>query len=199
MPKVKVPRKHISLDMTAMCDMAFLLLTFFMLTTKFKPQQDIEVLTPSSVSETKIPEKNLMLISVDQSGKVFLKIADEIKSGLISKVSEEYKVNLSDKEKQKLTDMSAFGAPLAALKSVVKGSSKEGMNIVEQPGIPCDSANNELSIWIKNARLANPKLRFAIKGDKQVNYEVVDKVIATLQDENINKFNLITTMKMKQN
>jgi biopolymer transport protein ExbD len=199
MPKVKVPRKHISLDMTAMCDMAFLLLTFFMLTTKFKPQQDIEVLTPSSVSETKIPEKNLMLISVDQSGKVFLKIADEVKNGLISKVSEEYHINLSNQEKQKLADMSAFGAPLAALKSVVKTSSKDGMKIGDQPGIPCDSSNNELSIWIKNARLASPKLRFAIKGDKQVNYEVVDKVIATLQDENINKFNLITTMKMKQN
>jgi biopolymer transport protein ExbD len=170
-----------------------------MLTTKFKPQQDIEVLTPSSVSETKIPEKNLMLISVDQSGKVFLKIADEVKNGLISKVSEEYHINLSNQEKQKLADMSAFGAPLAALKSVVKTSSKDGMKIGDQLGIPCDSSNNELSIWIKNARLASPKLRFAIKGDKQVNYEVVDKVIATLQDENINKFNLITTMKMKQN
>ncbi|MEY4291989.1 MAG: hypothetical protein RIQ61_366, partial [Bacteroidota bacterium] len=33
MPKVKIPRKSTVVDMTAMCDVAFLLLTFFMLAT----------------------------------------------------------------------------------------------------------------------------------------------------------------------
>jgi biopolymer transport protein ExbD len=72
MPKVKIPRKNISLDMTAMCDMAFLLLTFFMLTTKFKPDEPLVVDTPTSISEIKIPESNLMVISIGKEGQVFL-------------------------------------------------------------------------------------------------------------------------------
>lgn len=198
MPKVKVPRKHISLDMTAMCDMAFLLLTFFMLTTKFKPEQDIEVITPSSVSETKIPEKNLMLISVDLDGKVYLGVAEQNRKALVEKVSEEYKLSLSESEKQKFENLTAYGSPVAGMKSVLS-LSKEQVQKVKQAGIPCDSSNNELAVWIRSARLVNPKLKFAIKGDKEVNFDVVDKVIATLQDQNINKFNLITTLRMKQN
>ena len=41
MPKVKVPRKSTNIDMTAMCDVSFLLLTFFMLTTKFKADEPV--------------------------------------------------------------------------------------------------------------------------------------------------------------
>jgi biopolymer transport protein ExbD len=165
MPKIKVPRKNISLDMTAMCDMAFLLLTFFMLTTKFKAQEAIVVDMPSSVSEIKLPENDIMVISVD---------------------------------KKKFSLLPSFGVPVAKLKGVLNVPSDNRNNLI-QSGIPCDSLNNELSSWVRLARQANPQFRFAIKGDREANYEVMDKVIATLQEQNINKFNLITTMEVRPN
>ena len=47
MGRAKLPRKSTNIDMTAMCDVAFLLLSFFILTTKFKPAEAIAVETPS--------------------------------------------------------------------------------------------------------------------------------------------------------
>ena len=74
MSKVKVPRKSTSVDMTAMTDVAFLLLTFFMLATKFKPDEPVIVDTPSSISEIKLPESDIMLLTIDKDGRVFFGI-----------------------------------------------------------------------------------------------------------------------------
>jgi len=71
MKKVAIKRRGISTDMTAMCDVAFLLLTFFILTTQFKPDEPVIVDTPKSVSEIKLPESNIILIHIDKSGAVF--------------------------------------------------------------------------------------------------------------------------------
>lgn len=70
MPKVKVPRKSTNIDMTAMCDVAFLLLSFFILTTSFKPDEALSVVTPKSVSTTKAEQKDVVLITMDKDGKV---------------------------------------------------------------------------------------------------------------------------------
>jgi biopolymer transport protein ExbD len=117
---------------------------------------------------------------------------------LIDKISQQYNIRFSDKEKQEFSLMSSFGLPVSALKGALN-LSEDDRNKLSQPGIPCDSVNNELSSWVKMARQANPQFRFAIKGDREVNYEVMDKVIATLQNQNINKFNLITTMEVRPN
>ena len=66
MPKIKVPRKSTFVDMTAMCDVAFLLLTFFMLTAKFRPQEAVMVDIPASISKIKVPESNIALVHVDR-------------------------------------------------------------------------------------------------------------------------------------
>src|ERR1700751_279315 len=139
MPKIKVPRKNISLDMTAMCDMAFLLLTFFMLTTKFKPQEAIVVDMPSSVSEIKLPEKDMMVISVDKKGGVFFGIdGQNTRMELIDKISQQFNLPLSNQEKQEFSLMSSFGVPVSALKGVLALSADDRSKIA-QPGIPCDS------------------------------------------------------------
>jgi biopolymer transport protein ExbD len=72
MPKIKKARVGIKLDMTPMVDVAFLLLTFFMLTTQFKPQEDVTVELPSSHSAFKLPESDVMMITVAKDGRIFL-------------------------------------------------------------------------------------------------------------------------------
>ena len=67
MGKVKIKRKSTLIDMTAMSDVTVLLLTFFMLTSTFLAKEPTVVMTPSSVSEEKVPMNNLVTILV--SGK----------------------------------------------------------------------------------------------------------------------------------
>lgn len=72
MGKFKKKRVGISLDMTPLVDVAFLLLTFFMLTTKFKPQEEVQVALPSSHAKFIIPESDVMTITFSPEGKIFL-------------------------------------------------------------------------------------------------------------------------------
>jgi biopolymer transport protein ExbD len=66
--------------------------------------------------------------------------------------------------------------------------------IYNQPGIPCDSVNNELDDWVMQGRLSNPNVRITIKGDQFSPWPVVKQVMNTLQSKNVNKFNLITDL-----
>ncbi len=196
MSKIKVPRQSITLDMTAMCDMAFLLLTFFMLATKFKPEESAIVDIPSSVSEIKVPESDIITISVQKNGAVFFGVdGQNTRLALIRKMNEKYDLALTDQEKTLFTLMDAYGAPVSGLRSLLNMSHEQRQQTT-MPGIPADSATNELKDWIHLARLSNPKCRIAIKGDKETDISVIQQVIETLQKQNINKFNLITTLEM---
>jgi len=197
MPKVKIPRKNISLDMTAMCDMAFLLLTFFMLTTKFKAQEPIAVDMPSSISEIKLPDKDMLTISVDKKGAVFFGVDDQnTRKAMLERIAQKYNMNFTASELYEFSLLSTFGTPIASLKGVLNMDNATRDKYI-QPGIPVDSSHNELKDWVQLARLSNPKLRIAVRGDREVNYDVVKNVIATLQEQNINKFNLITSLESK--
>lgn len=197
MPKVKVKRKGVSLDMTAMCDVAFLLLTFFILTTKFKPNEAIVVETPSSVSDTKLPESDIMLITVGPDGRVFFGVDGQFtRVDLLERIGKHKGLEFTNSQKAKFSLMDGFGVPLNQLSSFLNLDGPD-MNRYEQPGIPVDSLTNELGDWVINARYANPKIRIAIKGDKGTDYKVIKKVIATLQDQNINRFNLVTGLEAK--
>ena len=195
MAKVKIPRKSISLDMTAMCDMAFLLLTFFILTAKFKPDDPVVVDTPASISDTKLPDKDIMTISIDKKSRVFFGIDGQFdREKMLEFVAGKYKVGFTPEEIKQFSLVSSFGVPLGNLRELLSIKDKSKF---EQSGIPCDSLQNELTDWVAYARYANPKLRITIKGDVDASYDVVSKVIGTLQEQNINKFNLITDLKLK--
>lgn len=197
MGKVKIPRKSISLDMTAMCDMAFLLLTFFILTAQFKAEDPVVVDTPASISDTKLPDRDIMTISIDKKNRVFFGIDGQFdREKMLEFIAGQYKIGFTPNEIREFSLLSSFGVPLGNLKQLLNMKNAD-RNRLEQPGIPCDSVGNELKDWVAYARYANPKLRITIKGDVDSDYEVVGKVIATLQDQNINKFNLITDMKAK--
>jgi Biopolymer transport protein len=72
MPKHKKKRLGTRIDMTPMVDVALLLLTFFMMTTQFKPPEDVEVIIPASHSQIKLPESHIMMIYVNREGKIYL-------------------------------------------------------------------------------------------------------------------------------
>lgn len=194
MPKVKIPRKSTAIDMTAMCDVAFLLLTFFMLTTKFKPEEPVIVDTPSSISEIKLPETDILQIIIDKQNRVFFGIDGQFtRQKLLKKISDKYKINFTDKEIKTFTVLSTMGVPVQNLKEFLNLTSEQ-RNKVNQPGIPCDSLKNELGDWILFARQSNPKFRIAVKGDREAKYPIVKQVISTLQDKKVNKFNFITNL-----
>ena len=77
MPSVKIPKKSTFVDMTPFVDVAFLILTFFIMATKFKPPEPVEVTTPNSVSTQELPESNALLITIDKEGKVYFTVLSE--------------------------------------------------------------------------------------------------------------------------
>jgi biopolymer transport protein ExbD len=193
MAKVKIPRKNISLDMTAMCDVAFLLLTFFMLTTKFRPDEPVVVDTPTSVSETVLPDANLITISVDKDGKVFFGVdSQNTRQKMLQAMSEKYKLSLSPAEQKEFILTETFGVPVQNLKQLLNASASQRNRLSQ--GVPVDSLNNQLQDWVANARYANNKSRIVIKGDKDADVKTMQRVITILQEQNINRFNLITNM-----
>lgn len=187
--------------MTAMCDVAFLLLTFFMLATKFKPEEPVVVKTPSSISEIPLPDVDIMLLTVDQKGRIFFSIDNKLKrKALIEDVNSERNLNLTDAQKNNFAIGGSVGIPFSQLGSFLNMSSDQQAEIGKNaPGVPVDtsvlSVNNELAQWVKSARNTNPKLRICIKADGEAAYPHVKKIISTLEGWKIFKFNLITNMK----
>jgi len=206
MAKVKIPRKSVSLDMTAMCDMAFLLLNFFILTAKFKPEDPVTVDMPSSVSELKLPDVGVMTISIDKDNRVFFGVEGQfIRQEMLKLFAGQYKIGYTPAEEQEFMNLSTFGVPAAKLRTILTMSNSDRNKPGVQEGIPIDSADNQLKDWIAQARYADKVvaaqqgketrgLRIAIKGDKATNYPTIKRIIQTLQDQNINKFNLITNL-----
>ena len=199
MPKVKIPRKSTSIDMAPMCDVAFLLLSFFMLTTKFRPDEPVVVDTPASISQIKLPEKDILQITIDKDNRVFFGIdGQESRKDMLAKMGEKYKVQFTAKQAQTFSLVSTFGVPVAQLPQFLDLGTTEREKI-KQPGIPTDSTNNQLGDWILFARQAGvahkQNYRFAVKGDREAGYPTAKRVFDILQERKINTFNFITSMK----
>jgi biopolymer transport protein ExbD len=194
MGKVKVNRSSTSIDMTPMVDLAFLLVTFFMLTTKFAPEEPLAVDMPTSVSEIKLPETDILTISISKDGVVFFNMDGKYnRESLIVKMGEKYGIQFSENEKHSFSLLSSLGVPVGNLKQFLSMDAEQRKS-VKQPGIPCDSLNNELADWILFSRVTNPKVRIAIKGDRDAHYPAVKNVLSTLIEKKVNRFNLITNM-----
>ena len=197
MPKVKVARKSTNIDMTAMCDVAFLLLTFFMLTTKFKADEPVTVVTPKSISEIKLPDNDIMSITVTKDGRVYYGVDGKFnRERLLKKISDKYNIPFTEEETYAFSLTTAFGVPIPKLKTFLDMPAEDRKNAM-QPGIPIDTTNNELGFWIYYGRLANPQYSIAIRGDGDCPYPVIKRIIATLQERRVNKFNLITNLEIR--
>ncbi len=209
MGKVKIPRKNISLDMTAMCDMAFLLLNFFILTAKFRAEDPVTVTTPGSISDAKMEEKDVMTITVDPNGRVFFGVTGQfVRAEMFKNFASKHQLAVTEEEIQKFSLIETFGAPANMIQSLIKLPTAERNKPGLQPGIPIDSLNDQLTDWVSYARYANSTekqkkgitdlgLKIAIRGDVGTPYPTVKRVIAILQEMNLNRINLITNMEAK--
>ncbi len=202
MPKVKIPRKSTHIDMTAMCDVAFLLLTFFMLATKFKPDEPVVVKTPSSISEIPMPDTDVMLITLDKDGRIFFSIENKnLRKELVESINTANGLGLTDEEIHAFAIGASIGTPFNQLKAYLAAQPEVRSEYDKTTtGIPADTAaitrDNELSQWVDNARhLSGNKLRVCIKADADAVYPDYRKVIKTLENLKIFKFNLITNLK----
>jgi biopolymer transport protein ExbD len=194
MGKAKVHRASPSLDMTPMVDLGFLLVTFFMLTATAAPDEPVAIDMPSSVSEIKLPESDILMITVGDDGRVFFNMDGKYnRQTLLKNMGERYGVQFTDEDVARFAVMTTFGMPIGNLKEFIDMTPEE-RKAVNQPGIPVDSLNNQLKDWIIFSRMANRNLRIAIKGDSNSQYPVIEKVVNTLIDNKVNRFNLITNM-----
>lgn len=195
MPKVKIKRQSTFVDMTAMTDVAFLLLTFLLLTANFIKQEAVVVAAPSSVSEIKIPETNIFQIIVDKDGKVFIGMDNQEKRvELLEKISGVYNIKFNEKEAKEFSLVNSFGVPVEKMQSFLNLPSETRVLQENALGIPCDSVNNQFKEWVRLAREVNPKLTIAIKADMTTPYPKIKNVMNTLQDLRENRYNLITTL-----
>jgi biopolymer transport protein ExbD len=213
MPKIKIPKSSPSLDMTPMVDLAFLLVTFFILTASFRNSEPVVVDMPSSISEKLLPE-NYMMLSIDPQGRVFYNVTGrDVRRNLLEKMAGKFQVGFTEEQKQRFSLMATFGVPIKELPKYIDMTEAQ-RSAYKSNGIPADSAIGELRSWIEYGRIEEAKnamaqkskaaetksdfkhepLRFAIKADMKTPYIVVKDVIKTFTDLKIYRFNLITNM-----
>jgi len=195
MPKVKLPRKSTAIDMTAMCDVAFLLLTFFILTTKFRPQEAVQIDIPASTAQIPIPDKDIMLFEIAPDGRLFFNLDDQpTRLELLDKLATEYSLTFNAEQKNAFRTLENWGMDIRALPDFLAKDPNERAHIM-QPGLTIDTTGGQHQVedLILFSRQANNNLRIAIKGDKTTEYRHFDRLIQALQNRKVNKFNLITS------
>lgn len=215
MGKIKVAKHAPSIDMTPMVDLAFLLVTFFMLTASFRMAEPVVVDPPSSHSDKTLPE-NTVLVTVGDDGKVFFGIGNgEAKVAALADISAKYKISFTPDQIKKFGGLSSFGVEVKDLPAYLNASEAERIKMTkDKKGIPMDSLNNQLKDWItfgatelnkiytrnredakeKNIEFKGEKPRYAIKADAKAKYIYVKDVFKTFTDMEIYTFNLITSL-----
>jgi biopolymer transport protein ExbD len=197
MPKIKVKRKDTWIDMTPMSDVMVLLLTFFMLTSTFLKPEPVKVSTPLSVSEIKIPEKNVFSILISPKGQVFLDIDNQKdRIAILEKMASTYNIPLTDKEKYEFSIATSFGTPMQSFKQFMALPVERRNEELPKLGIPTDSTDNQFKGWVLAAREVKGKdMVIAIKADASTPYTSIKNVMSSLQDLKENRYNLITSLR----
>lgn len=195
MARPKIARKSTNIDMTAMCDVAFLLLSFFILATEFKPQEAVNVTTPKSVSAEPAPKKDLVMISITPDGKVFMLMDDlDKKKAVLQTMNKRKNLNLSDAEIERAAALPFFGTSALQLRSALQTPADKYIGEA-LPGIPAkDTANNEMKDWmyaVADAHL-NTKINLLLKGDMNAKYPAFKNVIDAFKANDLLKFKMVT-------
>ena len=195
MARIKPKRHGVVTDMTAMCDVAFLLLTFFILTTQFKKPDVEQIKPPSSISEKLLPDASLMTINVTQAGTFYFQPVENgtERIQLLDKMGQKYGMSFSNPEKVAFTKVQAVGVPMGQLKSYLNLPEDQQKAFKATTGIPMDSTNKQLIDWVQQSLAVNPNYKLAIKGDVTTKYPKVKSLFEGLRDIDFLKFWLITS------
>lgn len=207
MGKVKIKKQELEIDMTPMSDVMVLLLTFFMLTSTFVKQEPVRVNAPGSMSEIKVPEKNVLNVLVGNDGKIFMsmdKVTDV--QAVLADVTSQYGVSLTTEQQKKFLDDPMWGVPMEQLQSYLSLDKEKMVEVLKNYGIPTDSvkgktgdeAMSEFQVWVKAAKQVNPDAKIAIKADAKTPYKTVKRIMSELQDMSENRYYLITQYKQSE-
>jgi len=217
MPKIKVPKSSPSIDMTPMVDLAFLLVTFFMLAASFRSSEPIQVTTPSSISDKIIPE-NVIMVTIDKGGRVFFNMSDaEARKELLQNMSGMYNIKFSQEQLEKFSFMSSFGCTMRELPGYIDLPADDRSR-VNTKGIPLDSTDNQLKDWIFYGNIASLntgetayqeaklkgespdvndfKPKFILRVDGEAVYAHAQNVINVFRDLKLNNLNFVTTTEL---
>jgi biopolymer transport protein ExbD len=217
MPKIKIPKSSPSIDMTPMVDLAFLLVTFFMLAASFRSSEPIQVTTPSSISDKIIPE-NVIMVTIDKGGRVFFNMSDaEARKELLQNMSGKYNIKFSQEQLEKFSFMSSFGCTMRELPGYIDLPADDRSR-VNTKGIPLDSTDNQLKDWIFYGNIASLntgetayqeaklkgespdvndyKPKFILRVDGEAVYAHAQNVINVFRDLKLNNLNFVTTTEL---
>ena len=201
MPSVKLPRKSTDTDMTPFVDIAFLILSFFIMATKFKPPEPVQITTPGSVSSQELPQDDAVLIGIDTADRVFFSVLAEkdtnIARDIIKEVGTLRSLSFNDGQVYNYRKTYAVGVPFSQLGSLLS-LEPENQGSVTQPGIPVDTLDNQLETWIQAAKTVyrerQKPLKYLIKGDGSSKYPAFEAVVAALKKNDEFKYNLVTAL-----
>lgn len=225
MPKIKMPKSAPSIDMTPMVDLAFLLVTFFMLSANFRTNEPVDVSTPSSISDKEVPNKHIIMVTVDKDGLLYFNATGEkTREMMLKAMMQKYGVQLSKEEQEEFLAISSFGCPMSKLRSYLDAENGERKDMSRWGGIPADSTagRNELKDWIYSAHAAaletgkaeyeeeasktkeklkvdDFKPKFVLKVDGKAQYVRAKRAIDTFRDLNINNLYFVTSLEKNPN
>ena len=200
MPKIKLPTNAPKIDMTPMVDLFSVILIFLMLTTTFRVSEPAPVETPFSISEKPTPDFDIMTLVLSADNKVFFNVDNgpdtllSFRSKILAAMGERYEIEFTPEELTLFEKFpSSMGVPIQDMKEFL--ATRDARDKARfQTGIPLDSLDNQLDLWILFTRQINPNVKACIKGDANTGFPFVKKVLDILQAKNVNRFNLITSL-----
>lgn len=227
MAKINMPKGSPSIDMTPMVDLAFLLVTFFMLAAKTRSSEPVEVKYATSISDEEVPTKTLVMVTIDKGGCVYLNPGPmDVREKVLEQMLGKYKVALDEDQIKEFKKLTSFGCSMSELPGYLDLSVEERTQF-QSKGVPADTisfANNELKDWLKFANseilkagktmyedaLTNQKAdepepliedfkpKYVIKADGDAVYAHAKRVIETCRDLKLNNLNFVTSLELRR-
>lgn len=204
MGKVKIKKADVWIDMTPMSDVMVLLLTFFMMTSTFVKNEAVKVNTPQSASKVKVPENDVVNITINPEGKVFMSMdnVNYLKSTLMG-MTDKFGVQLTPAQQEAFLEDPQFGVPMEKLAEFLTISQSKRAEALKEMGIPTDSIDNgdgtkgksQFQLWVDEAINSGDDMKLCIKADAKTPYKIVKRVMSELQDMDQNRYQLITSFK----